>query len=358
MRVPNRNLLVGAGLLTAAVGLREVLGRSRQAELAGQSVLVTGGSHGLGFLLAREFAAEGCRVAICARDPQELAEAQQALAGAGQSVTAVACDVGKPDEVRRLLDEVAGRHGRIDILVNNAGVIQVGPIDAMSVSDFEQALDTMFWGMVHPTLAVLPEMLEQRGGRIVNVTSIGGKLSAPHLLPYSCAKFAAVAFSEGLRAELDARGVKVTTIVPGLMRTGSYLNAFFKGRRSNEFTFFALAASLPLVSMDGERAARQVVRATRRGEPERILSTPANLAARVHGAFPELTLEVMALVNRLLPSAQGGSREAARGVDIWREVRSPLLSATTSLGLAAARRFQPQALTGDGGLAVGARRRR
>src|SRR5439155_11331763 len=119
---------------------------------------------------------------------------------------------------------VRSRFGQIDILVNNAGVIKVGPLDTMAVEDFEKAVAVMFWGVVYPTLAVLPEMRRRRSGRIAAITSIGGKVSVPHLLPYCCAKFAAVGFCEGLRAELAPYGIRVTTVVPGLMRTGSHRN--------------------------------------------------------------------------------------------------------------------------------------
>ena len=114
-------------------------------------------------------------------------------------------------------------------------------------------------------LAALPVMREKGHGRIVTITSIGGKLSVPHLLPYSTAKFAAVGFSEGLRAELGRGPVTVTTVVPGLMRTGSHLNARFTGRAGQEFTWFSLGASLPLILMDAERAARQIIAAVRAG---------------------------------------------------------------------------------------------
>lgn len=100
-------------------------------------------------------------------------------------------------------------------------------------------------------------MRARRRGRIVNITSIGGKVGMPHLLPYTCAKFATVGLSEGLRAELGREGIRVTTIVPGLMRTGSHLKAMFRGQHEQEFTWFSLGASLPLVSMGAERAARQ-----------------------------------------------------------------------------------------------------
>jgi short-subunit dehydrogenase len=117
---------------------------------------------------------------------------------------------------------------------------------------------------VRLALAALPVMREQSHGRIVTITSLGGKIAVPHLVPYCAAKFAAVGFSEGLRAELGRDPVTVTTVVPGLMRTGSHVQALFTGQADKEFTWFSLGASLPLVSMDAERAARQIVEGVRR----------------------------------------------------------------------------------------------
>jgi len=243
--------------------------------------------------------------------------------------------------VERLVEEVTRRFGRVDVLVNNAGVIRVGPIQAMSVADFEEAMGVMFWGVVYPTLAVLPAMLERRQGRIVNITSIGGKVSVPHLLPYSSAKFAAVGFSEGLHAELAGKGITVTTVVPGLMRTGGYLNARFKGRRKEEYTWFSLSSTLPGLSMDAERAARQIVRAVKRGESERILTFPAQLLATFHGLFRGATSDILGLVNHLvLPDADGAGRETERGKEVEQQVQSPLLDALTRLGRSAAERYQ------------------
>jgi short-subunit dehydrogenase len=211
----------------------------------------------------------------------------------------------------------------------------------MTLTDYERAMGVMFWGAVYPTLAVLPSMIERRAGRIINITSIGGKVSVPHLLPYSAAKFAAVGFSEGLRAELAGKGITVTTIVPGLMRTGGYLNARFKGRRKEEFTWFSLSSTLPLLSMNAERAARQIVTAMKRGEAERILTFPAQLLARFHGLFPGATTDVLGLVNRLvLPDADGAEVETERGKEVNDQLQSPLLDTLTRLGYSAARRFQ------------------
>lgn len=337
-----RRLLYAAAGTGAGIAAVLALRHFRQADLRGQVVLITGGSRGLGLSLARAFAAEGCRVAMCARDGGELDRARRDLEARGAEVLAAACDVTHRDEVERLIHIALKHYGRIDILVNNAGVIQVGPVENMAIEDFEQAMNVMFWGTVHPTLALLPHMAERGSGRIVNITSIGGKVSVPHLLPYNCAKFAAVGFSEGLRAELAGSGIKVTTIAPGLMRTGSYLNASFKGDAERESRWFGVSASLPGITMSGERAARQIVAAAKRGQAVRILTTPASLLARFHGLFPGATADLLGLVNRLLLPDPGTGKQARRGLETS-SLKSPAMNALTALGRSAARRFlQPQ----------------
>lgn len=332
-----------SGLLAAIDRLRRVqLGNAPDIDLRGQVALITGGSRGLGLLLARRFAGEGCRIAICARDEGELASARDDLTRRGAEVFASRCDVSSRDEIERFVAEVTRRFGRVDILVNNAGVIQVGPLASMTVADFEEAMNIMFWGALYPTLAVLPQMRARAAGRIVTITSIGGKISAPHLLPYSCAKFAAVGLSEGLRAELMRDGIAVTTVVPGLMRTGSNLRGFFKGRKEGEFTWFSLAATLPVISMDAERAADQIVTATARGQAEIILSTPASIAARVHGLAPGFTSDLAGIVNRFLPDPDGGSTTRAEGRAVDSRIGSRLFDALTAFGRAAARRFNQE----------------
>ena len=124
-------------------------------------------------------------------------------------------------------------------------------------------------------------------GRIVNITSIGGKIAVPHLLPYTCAKFAAVGFSEGLRAELADTGINVTTVVPGLMRTGSHLHAEFGGEQGAEYRWFALNASAPYpIAIGTDRAARLIVRAVKRGQTECTYPVSAVVAARLSGLLP------------------------------------------------------------------------
>lgn len=253
---------VGA-VTTAALGALAVRhGRSRD-DISGEVAVVTGASRGLGLLLARELARHGCPLVICARDAAELERAAAELRADGAEVTTVVCDVADEASPRLLIDTAVERYGRLNMVLSNAGIIQVGPVQATQAADYETALNTMALAPIRLALAALPVMSRQGHGRLVTIASIGGKVSVPHLLPYSTAKFAAAGFSEGLRAELGRGPVTVTTVVPGLMRTGSHLQARFTGHAEQEFTWFGLGASLPLVSMDAERAARQIIDAVR-----------------------------------------------------------------------------------------------
>jgi NAD(P)-dependent dehydrogenase (short-subunit alcohol dehydrogenase family) len=312
---------------------RRALRRARTSDLSGQVALVTGSSRGLGLALARELARRGCRVVLCARDAAELERAQANVAAIGADVRALTCDVTRRDQVEQLVQEVWSQFGPIDLLIANAGEITVGPVATMRITDFQHAMDLMFWGAVYPIFAVLPHMRARRAGRIGVITSIGGKVSVPHLLAYSSAKFAAVGFSQGLRAELAREGIKVTTIVPGLMRTGSHLNASFKGQHRREYLWFSLGATLPMTSIAAADAARQIVDALARGDSEIILSWQARLLALAHGVAPGLVVDVLGVVNRFLPDADGIGTSAVRGS----ESETPLTqSPVEGLGRAAA----------------------
>jgi short-subunit dehydrogenase len=199
-------------------------------------------------------------------------------------------------------------------------------------------MDVMFWGTVHVTFAALAHMRARGSGRIVNITSIGGKVSVPHLLPYCSAKFAAVGFSEGLRAELAPSGITVTTVVPGLMRTGSHVQVTAHGQPEKEYAWFATGASLPFVAMDAERAAKRIVDATRRGIAELILTPQARLAVMVTGVSPRLASFVASGAGRLLPTA-GNAQQHSAASEASGLTEKPVLRALTTLGRRASRRY-------------------
>jgi NAD(P)-dependent dehydrogenase (short-subunit alcohol dehydrogenase family) len=302
----------------------------------GKVALITGGSRGLGLLLARHLAAEGASIAICARDEEDLEQAREDIASRGAGdVMAVACDLRDRDDAQRMVREVLARFGRIDVLINNAGIITVGPLEEMTLEDFNDAMESNFWSGVYTTMAALPSMRERRSGRIVNITSIGGKIAVPHLLPYSASKFAFYGFSRGLRSELMKDGIVVTTVVPGLMRTGSPRNANFKGQHQLEHAWFSISDALPGVSMDADRAASQILRATKRGEVEITLTPQARVAVAIDALFPEFSGSLLAAANRMLPMAGGIGQRLVKGKDSQSDASPSVL---TTLGDRAAER--------------------
>ncbi len=330
MRTATAATLAGAAAWTAWRAVR-----GRRGSLEGRTVAITGGSRGLGLVLAREFGGEDCPVALCARDEKELERAREDLDRRGIRALAVRCDVSRPEEVEDFVDETESRLGPIHVLVNNAGIIQVGPLSSLSREHYEREMAVNFGGALNASLAVLPGMLERGVGRIVNITSIGGRVPIPHLHPYTCSKFALVGLSEGLRVELAGTGVKVTTVVPGLMRTGSPVQALFTGSAREEFAWFSLASSLPITTTSAERAARRIVRAARRGEAFVTLTWQARLLRLAHDLFPSLTVDLIGLGGRLLPGAPEAVDEAVRGM----KLAHPLApSRLTALATRAARR--------------------
>jgi NAD(P)-dependent dehydrogenase (short-subunit alcohol dehydrogenase family) len=267
--------------------------------------VITGGSRGLGLVLAREFARAGSHVALLARDDRGLARAAKDLVDSGADVMTAVCDVRSQPQVNAAIDHVLGRHGRVDVVVNNAGTIQVGPIEHMQLSDFHEAMAVHLWGPLYTTLAALPHMRRLGGGRIVNISSIGGRIGIPHLAPYCASKFALAGLSDAMRHELRRYGIRITTVFPGLMRTGSPIHARFKGRHEEEYRWFSALAGLPLTSINAERAAHAIVQACRRGQARLTLSLAAKGAVLADALAPGAMGAALDLMNRALPGATG-----------------------------------------------------
>lgn len=307
-----RNLTIAAGIVT---GIAATMLWRRHAPISfrGRTAFVTGGSRGLGLLIAHELVRRGAKVAISARDADELTRAERQLRSDGGDVLTVEADMTMREEVEAAVQKIEQHFGPINILVNNAGTISVGPMDTMTIDDYRNSINTHFWGPYFATMAVLPQMKRRHFGRIVNISSIGGKISVPHLLPYSVGKFALTGFSEGLRSELLKDDVYVTTVCPGLMRTGSPRNAFFKGNNEAEYAWFSISDALPGLSMNANPAARQVVEACARGDSEVVLTVPAKLATVIHGVFPEVVVDVLGVANRFLPPSGGIGTDVRTG---------------------------------------------
>jgi NAD(P)-dependent dehydrogenase (short-subunit alcohol dehydrogenase family) len=321
--------LIGTTAAVAALALaRRFVSTSRPLrDFRGRTVLVTGGSRGLGLEVARAFARRGAQVMIAARDRHELVAARSLLADDGVEVQIAVADVTDAVGARHLIREVYDRFGRLDVLANVAGIIQVGPYDSLVPADYARAMSTHFGGPLALIREAVPRMRKDGGGRIVNVASIGGLVAVPHLLAYCASKFALVGLSRGLRSELAADGIVVTTVCPGLMRTGSPRHVSVVGQHEKEYAWFATAASMPLLTWSAPRAARRIVLACQRGEAQVILGLPAKILALLDALAPDLSAQILALSARLLPSAPAGDSAHKTGAESESALTlSPLLA--------------------------------
>lgn len=306
----------------------------------GKVVVITGGSRGLGLALAEEFGRRGAMLVLAARKEADLAQARTQLLDRGavrsaDHVLLVAADLRKPEDATRLIEEATRRFGRVDVLINNAGIITVGPVENQTLEQFHEVMDANFFSGLHCTLAVLPQMLRRRQGSVANVTSIGGRIAVPHLLPYTASKFAAVGFSEGLGMELRSKGIRVTTICPGLMRTGSHRNAYFTGNASEEYRWFSMAANTPVASVSARCAAKKIANGIAAGCAEITITPQAFVAARFGNLSPELKRLAMMGMHMALPDPMEGQNTPHRGEEV-RE-REPFPAST--FGTSAARRY-------------------
>jgi len=314
---------------------------------AARTAVVMGASRGLGLLVSEELLQRGFTVYGCARDEDELEGAARILAAAvpgGRFVPRI-CDVRYHDEVTPVVEEVVDDHGGLDVAIHVAGVIQVGHADKVTLGHYHEAVDTMLFGPVHLALASVPHMRDAGHGRIGIVSSVGGLVAVPRLVPYSVAKFGAVGLAEGLYAELSGTGVTVTTVTPGLMRTGGHTHARFVDDAVSDYAWFAPLASLPGLRISAERAARRIVSGVLSGSPTVELTPLTIIGRRVHGLAPATTTRAMGLVSRLLPGPSGRAAdpmtEAAPAVDgstARERLSSRVVDCLSVLGDRAARR--------------------
>ena len=202
---------VGFGVLKT-IGL--ITRTMRKIDFEKKVVMITSGSRGLGPVLARQFSEEGALVVLISKEESHLERVKDELLKDKVSVETFAGDVSNEKDASRIVAAVIEKLGRIDILVNNAEMIEVGPVASMTIDDFKEAMQVHFWGPLIMTLQVIPGMKSRKMGRIINISSIGGRVAVPHLVPYTASKFALAGVSEGLRNELIKDSIFVTTVCP------------------------------------------------------------------------------------------------------------------------------------------------
>src|SRR2546430_516444 len=273
---------------------------------------ITGGSRGLGLEIARQICARGGKVALLARDADELARAKSELDRFATDVLTIQCDLLESAQIQAAVQQALQHFRKIDILINNAGIIEIGPLAHLQLKDFDRAMRLHFWAPYILQLLIVPQMRVRGGGRIVNISSIGGRIAVPHMAAYSASKFALAGFSDAIRAELARDNIFVTTVTPGLMRTGSQIHAKFKGDHSAEYKWFDWSSKIPFASISVERAARKILSACQRGKPALVMPCSAYFIIAANALSPNLTARVMKIVNRSMPPRVSKSGDEAR----------------------------------------------
>jgi NADP-dependent 3-hydroxy acid dehydrogenase YdfG len=194
------------------------------------TVLITGASQGSGKATALLFASKGYDVVMVARQPERLAAAAAQVQREGTSAVAIPGDVGDSQQVRAIVQKALDACGNIDVLVNNAGICLTGAIEQTTSEDWQQLMNTNFWGCVNTIQEILPHFLQRKTGTIVNVGSIGGKMPLPHMTAYCASKYAVTGLTETLRLELAPQGIHVCAVHPGMINSDFLERAQFRDR--------------------------------------------------------------------------------------------------------------------------------
>jgi short-subunit dehydrogenase len=236
------------------------------AQLAGKVVLITGASSGFGEDAARLFAREGCRVVLVARRMDRLQDLAAEIQDAGGEAMAIPMDILDRADIDNMVKTTMDLYGQIDILFNNAGIGRVDWFEHFSKDrDIETLIDVNLTGLIQVTRAVLPHMLAQGKGHILNMISVAGLIASPLITTYSASKSGARAFTDALRREIAPLGIKVSGVYPGPAMTEF-------GEHIGENRTYRTVKSLLNLSMSSEYVARRVVGVAKR--PRRSLIIP------------------------------------------------------------------------------------
>jgi NAD(P)-dependent dehydrogenase (short-subunit alcohol dehydrogenase family) len=196
--------------------------------------LVTGASSGFGLLTSVELATRGFRVFASLRDLGRASHLERAAAAAGVKVEKVELDVTRPNSITATLEQIERRAGGLDVLVNNAGFGLGGFFEDLELSELREQMETNFFGAAAVLKAVIPSMRERRRGRLINVSSVNGRIAAPGLSAYSASKFALEGLCEALRYELAPFGIAVVIVEPGTFRTEIFARNRRVARRASD----------------------------------------------------------------------------------------------------------------------------
>lgn len=254
------------------------------------TVLITGASQGIGKATALLFARKGYDLVLAARKVDRLDAAAGEVQALGRAALTVPTDVRDPEQVNTLVNKALEHYGAIDVLINNAGIYVSGPAEQFSLEDWHQVIDLNVWGYIHTIHGLLPHFLERGSGTIVNMSSIGGKVPAPYLVPYSTSKFAVTGLTQALHSELKPKGIHVCGIYPNLIKSSLMERAIFRGKdeqgaqaRRDQLN---QVLSTPVVEKP-EDVAQAIWDAVKHQKSE-VLVGSANVSKAAYGLFPGL----------------------------------------------------------------------
>ena len=255
------------------------------------TVLITGASQGIGRAIAQSFAENHYNVVLAARQSDRLDAAAQELEAAGHSALAILTDVKDPVQVEHLVQKAIAHYGAIDVLVNNAGIYISGAVEEFSLADWHQAIDTNLWGYIHTTHAILPHFLERQAGTLVNIGSVGGKISLPYLVPYTTTKFAVTGLTQALRSELSPKGIQVVGIYPNLIKSNFLERAIFRGKDDQDtrdrYDQVDKILKVPGIETPAD-VAKAVLHAVKHKQNKDVVVGSANMATAFNTVFPSL----------------------------------------------------------------------
>lgn len=271
----------------------------------GSIFIITGASSGIGQALALKLAEKyKVKLALNARSKDALDETAARARELGSEVITVCGDIANVQVIENLLERTKAELGPCDALINNAGFAKPGAMQKISVSDWRQVFEVNFFAPLQLTYAVLPEMLERKAGKIVNIASVAGKLAFPGSICYSSSKFALTGFSEGMAAEFGTKGIDVITVCPGLVRT----EFFRKNHNPNDVTKMAEEKSLKgwllknVLTISSQEAAADIIKACEQGGCQEIILTgPGKAMERIAGICPPAAF----WLSRFVPSDRG-----------------------------------------------------
>jgi len=214
--------------------------------LKGKVAAITGGTEGIGRATAGRLAREGAKVALCARHADKVQQTADEIAKLGAEALGVAADVSKAEDVERFIEAVIRRFGRIDVLVNNAGTSIAQPFDAVADEAWQSDIDLKLFGAIRCSRLAIPHMKKQGGGRIINITTVGGKQPGANSLPTTVTRAAGLALTKALSRELAPHGILVNTVCIGKIKSGQHERRYAREGISAEEYYARVARDIPL----------------------------------------------------------------------------------------------------------------